>query len=289
VGIVILVSLVWTALYHRPWESACVVAAIVAVEVITSLVPVAAADAVIVRRVLLWGLLGALVSVATHGLRQRIAHSQRDAAVLQEQLREVTVAQDRDRIAAGLQDEVIQRIFAAGLSLGSAASLTSHPAVRQRVEVAAGELDQVLRLLRDTVFGLEHRLRDRGLRQEILELCGGLSPVPEISFTGPVDGALEPGGGTLLFTMLREALAVIARDAAVASVGVTVGEAACVTIVEAALLPHAAHADWAARESPGLREQAARAGARVDIDHVPGGVRLAWHLPLVTPGTRVTP
>jgi signal transduction histidine kinase len=36
-----------------------------------------------------------------------------------EQLREATVAQDRDRFAASLQDEVIQRIFAAGLSMGS--------------------------------------------------------------------------------------------------------------------------------------------------------------------------
>jgi hypothetical protein len=56
VGVVILVPLAWTALFHRRWESGCVVAAIVAVEVITSVVPVAAADAVIVRRVLLWGL-----------------------------------------------------------------------------------------------------------------------------------------------------------------------------------------------------------------------------------------
>ena len=99
VGIVILVPLVWTALFHQRWESACVVVAIVTVEVITSLVPTAAADSVITRRVLLWAGLGTLISVATHGLRDRIAHSQRESARLQEQLREVTVLQDRDRIA----------------------------------------------------------------------------------------------------------------------------------------------------------------------------------------------
>ena len=138
VGIVILIPLVWTALFHRRWESACIVAAIVAVEVITSLVPTAAADAVIIRRVLLWGLLGALISVAAHILRNRIARSQRDAALLQEQLREATVAQDRDRIAAGLQDQVIQLIFAAGMNLQSAASLSRQPVVRERVEEAPG-------------------------------------------------------------------------------------------------------------------------------------------------------
>jgi signal transduction histidine kinase len=286
VGIVILIPLIWTALFHRRWESACIVAAIVAVEVITSLVPVAAADAdsVIIRRVLLWGLLGALLSVAAHGLRDRIARSRHDTALLEEQLREATVLRDRDRIAAGLQNEVIQRIFAAGMSMESAASLTTQPGVRQRLEAATGDLDYALRLIRDTVFGLEHRLRGRGLRQEILELSGGLSPEPEVSFTGPVDGALEPGGGTRLVAMLRDALAVIAQDAVLASIGVTADEAACTTVIEARL-PHAAGAGWAARESPGLREQAARAGASVDIEPGPDGVRFAWRLPLIAAST----
>ena len=212
VGIVILAPLVWTALFHRRWESACVVVAILAVEVVISLVPVSAADSVIARRVLLWAALGTLISVATHGLRDRIAHSQRESARLHEQLREMSVQQDRDRIAAGLQDEVIQRVFAAGLALQSAASLSTQPSVRRRVEGAAGDLDQVLRLLRDTVFGLERRLHDRGLRREILELCGDLSPAPEVSFSGPVDGALQPGMGTGLVQLLREALVEIGPE-----------------------------------------------------------------------------
>jgi hypothetical protein len=41
----------WTSVLV-PWESACAVAAIVAVEVIISLAPVAAPDSVITRRVL---------------------------------------------------------------------------------------------------------------------------------------------------------------------------------------------------------------------------------------------
>ena len=255
VGIVILIPLVWTALFHRRWESACIVAAIVAVEVITSLVPTAAADAVIIRRVLLWGLLGALISVAAHILRDRIARSQRDAALLQEQLREATVAQDRDRIAAGLQDQVIQLIFAAGMNLQSAASLfAAASSCRERVEEATGDLDQALRLIRDTIFGLEQRLRDRGLRQEILDLCGGLSPVPVVSFAGPVDGALPPGSRD---PAGRAAARGPDRDRAgrsSASVGVTAGDAACVTEIKAMPLPHAV--GWA---SQGVG-RAARAG-----------------------------
>ncbi len=280
VGIVILVPLVWTALFHQRWESACVVVAIVTVEVITSLVPTAAADSVITRRVLLWAGLGTLISVATHGLRDRIAHSQRESARLQEQLREVTVLQDRDRIAAGLQDEVVQRVFTTGLALQSAASQATQPGVRQRIEAAAGDLDQVLRLLRDTVFGLERRVRDRGLRREILELCEGMSPAPEVSFSGPLDGALHPGTGTWLIQLLREVFIVIEPVAVPASIGVTGDEQACVTVVEATARPHAADVEWAARKPAGLVELAARAGASIDIEPIPGGVRYALRLPL---------
>ncbi len=83
VGIVILIPLVWTALFHRRWESACIVAAIVAVGVVVSLTPVAAADSVIARRVLLWIAVGALISIATHGLRDRIRRSQQESAQLE--------------------------------------------------------------------------------------------------------------------------------------------------------------------------------------------------------------
>ena len=47
VGVVILIPLLWTALFHQKWESACIVAAIVAVEVIISVTPVAVPGAVI--------------------------------------------------------------------------------------------------------------------------------------------------------------------------------------------------------------------------------------------------
>jgi hypothetical protein len=80
--------------------------------------------------------------------------------------------------------------------------------------------------------------------------------------------------------MLREALDVIAQDAVLASIGVTADEEECTTVIEARL-PHAAGAGWAARQSPGLREQAARAGASVDIEPGPDGVRFAWRLPLI--------
>ena len=83
VGIVILVPLIWTALFHRRWESACVLVAIVTVEVVISLTPVFEPDAVIARRVILWAALGTVITVATHELRDRGSRAHREAVALQ--------------------------------------------------------------------------------------------------------------------------------------------------------------------------------------------------------------
>jgi len=72
VGVIILIPLIWTALYHRRWESAVVLALVVAVEVVTSLTPVVGQAAVIMRRVVFWGILGFVVSYAIQGLRHRL-------------------------------------------------------------------------------------------------------------------------------------------------------------------------------------------------------------------------
>lgn len=53
--------------------------------------------------------------------------------------------------------------------------------------------------------------------------------MPQVSFVGPIDGALPPGVGTRLLALLREALTVIGQDGVLASVGVTADDAACVT------------------------------------------------------------
>ena len=191
VGIVILVPLIWTTLFHRRWESACVVAAIVAAEIVVSLVQ-SAPDAVIVRRVLLWAALGVLLAVATHGLRDRIRRSQEAAARLQERVAELMVVQERDRLAADLQSSVVQRVFAAGLSLQSVLAMVTKAEVRRRVEASVADLDDVIRLIRQAIFGLENRLATQGLRHQVLQLCADASPVPEITFAGPVDDALPP-------------------------------------------------------------------------------------------------
>lgn len=279
VGIVILIPLVWAALFHRRWESAIIVAAIVAVEVIISLTPVAVPDAVLTRRVLLWALLGTLISVATHDLRDRMRRSQEATARLQDHLRERSILHDRDRIADDLRDKVIQRIFAAGLSLQGAAAMTTQPEVRRRVGTSVDDLDQVVRILRDTIFSLDHQLEGHGLRAGITALCGELSPAPEVTFTGPVDGALHPAVSTRLLEILRDALALISQDATLARISITADSDSHQTIIDAAPLPSANGAGGTDHGFPALQHQAAQAGIRLDIDRGASGTRFAWHVP----------
>ena len=67
------------------------------------------------------------------------------------------LADDRDRIAQGLNDVVIHRIFAAGLDLEAALGLIGERPGTSMIYHALDELDQVIRDIRDTVFGIRHR------------------------------------------------------------------------------------------------------------------------------------
>jgi signal transduction histidine kinase len=281
VGIVILVPLIWTALFGQLWESACVVAAIVAVEVVISLTPAAAPDAVIARRVILWAALGAVISVSTHGLRDRIRRAREQAARLQDRLREASIVEDRDRIAGDLRDKVIQQIFAAGLTLESAAMRTTDPDMRGRIDKTIDDLDHAVLILRDTIYGLEHRLEGRGLRTEILRLCEELNLAPELSFTGPVDGAPHPGDRAGLLELLREALPLIGQRFGATRIEITASGDSFTAAVEARPLAGASKI-----ETPSecvLRNKAARAGFGIDIEPGPDTTRFAWHLTVRAP------
>jgi hypothetical protein len=68
---------------------------------------------------------------------------------------EVTLrlVQDRDRIAGALNAVVINRIFSAGLTLETALGLmNSERAAAGKVHAAIGELDMVIREVRNVVF-----------------------------------------------------------------------------------------------------------------------------------------
>lgn len=135
-------------------------------------------------------------------------------------------------------------------------------------------------MLRDTIFGLDHRTKSRGLRQEILDLCSDVSPAPEVRFSGPVDGALQPGMATQLLGMLRNSISLAGEHAVPARIGITAGDDCFAIMVEVAPADDAGTSTGSAPALDSLRDAAFRAGIRIDIARVSGGTRFAWEVPL---------
>ena len=62
--------------------------------------------------------------------------------------------QDRDRIAGGMTDLVVHRLFSAGLALEMALGLMGDHPGAGKVQEAVGELDLAIRDVRNVVFDL---------------------------------------------------------------------------------------------------------------------------------------
>ncbi|MFB7472522.1 GAF domain-containing sensor histidine kinase [Kitasatospora sp. NPDC056184] len=155
-------------------------------------------------------------------LALRLAEGQRDQQRL-------AVFQDRDRIARDLHDLVIQRLFATGMMLESAARRAVVPEVKVRVGEAVDELDATIQEVRTTIYALQHddhgdepdTLRTRVLR-ECSQAAAALGFKPSVSFVGPVESLVGEKTGRQLLAALREMLSNTARHARASRVGVEI-------------------------------------------------------------------
>jgi signal transduction histidine kinase len=213
-----------------------------------------------------------------------------DNARLHARLRELAMNEDRERIARGLHDTVIQRVFAVALSLQATGVLTSEPAVKERLATAVADLDETIRQVRTAIFALEPPpMAQGGLRVQVLELCAeatrSLGFDPDVRFAGPVDLVPEPVRVELLST-LREALSNVARHARATTVRVEVaataseaGEELDLEVVDNGVGPSVAGES----AGKGLGNMAGRAqdrGGSFALTTTPtGGSQLRWHVP----------
>jgi len=155
-------------------------------------------------------------------LALRLAEYQRDKQRL-------AVFQDRDRIARDLHDLVIQRLFATGMMLESAARRALVPEVRTGIGKAVDELDATIQEVRTTIYALQHgdtddepdTLRTRVLR-EGSQAAAALGFKPTITFTGPVESLVGEQTARQLLAALREMLSNTARHARASRVAVDV-------------------------------------------------------------------
>ncbi|MGA7206201.1 MAG: GAF domain-containing protein [Specibacter sp.] len=140
---------------------------------------------------------------------------------------QMMVFRDRDRIAKDLHDLVIQRLFAAGLSLQSLARYFDNPEAAQRLRGITSDLDSTIRELRNTIYSLGEISEDvELLSSQILQTVSNNAKssalTPHLHLAGPIDSAIPRDVGKQLLTVLSEALSNAIRHALASQIEVAV-------------------------------------------------------------------
>ncbi len=187
-----------------------------------------------------------------------------------------------------MHDVVIQRLFATGLGLQSAARVAEERYVRVRINEAVDELDLAVRDIRETIFEL-HQAQATPFPQQVLELAAGfagpLGFTPQVEFAGQLD-RVEVQLGLDVLAVVREALSNVARHARAGWVGVRLG-------VDTDSMWVVVEDDGAGFTETGRRSGLANLDRRA---HLRGGAfevgragqrgtRLTWRVPRLTPDT----
>jgi two-component system, NarL family, sensor histidine kinase DevS len=148
-----------------------------------------------------------------------------DNTRLQARLENMAVLEDRERIARELHDNVIQRLFAAGMTLQTTLPLSTRDEVTNRITRAVDEIDDTIRDIRRTIFALEAQSR-RGVRVDIFAHADAaretLGFTPELRLEGPIDSVVPDATTEHLLATLREALSNVAQHASASKVDVVV-------------------------------------------------------------------
>ncbi|EST36617.1 GAF domain-containing sensor histidine kinase [Streptomyces roseochromogenus] len=200
---------------------------------------------------------------------------------------QIALLKDRDRIARDLHDLAIQRLFATGMTLQSACRFIEHPEAAERVLRAVDELDETIKIIRSTIFGLRAGTgpADSGLRARVVRVVGETAPLldftPSVRIEGLVDTDVPPETADHVVAVLAEALTNIARHAHADRAQVVLvadGREVSLTVSDDGVgIP------GDGRRS-GLRNMAERAeqlGGRLAVSSAPGGgTVLDWRVPL---------
>ena len=140
---------------------------------------------------------------------------------------QLTVLEDRDRIARDLHDLVIQRLYATGMSLQGTLPMSTRPEVTERLRNAVDAMDDTIKDIRATIFALQaRRAPGTSLRTEILVLIDEMTTMlgfaPTLRLGGGLGTPVTAEIAEHLIAVLREALSNVARHSGATQVSVTV-------------------------------------------------------------------
>jgi signal transduction histidine kinase len=142
-------------------------------------------------------------------------------ARVQGEVERLVVLEDRERIAKELHDGVIQALFAVGMGLQGTALMSGDAELSTRIEGAVGELDRVIRDLRNYIFGLRpgilaDRELGKALRSLVDEFQSKSGVVTIIELDESVAAELASKASDVV-QLTREALSNVGRHAEAAT------------------------------------------------------------------------
>ncbi len=216
---------------------------------------------------------------AQAGVALELADARRDAE-------QVTMLQDRERIARDLHDLVIQRLYATGMSLQGALPLIARPEVADRVTRAVDAMDDTIGEIRSAIFALQsrHDLKQPALSERILdvlqEMTGPLGFAPSLSLSTGLDNQVPAEVGDQALHTLREALSNAARHADASRVDVRVQAGSDLVVV---VSDDGVGLGDSTRRSglANLAERAGQLGGTLQIGPAGDrGTELRWQVPL---------
>jgi len=206
-----------------------------------------------------------------------------DQATLRHQLRELTLSEERERLARDLHDTVIQRLFGVGLALQITLSASMDDEVRTRINSSLDELDTTIHEIRTTIFEIDQEDFQGGAfstRIKVLtdEVAARLGIDVDLRLAADIDHQIGSRCAHHTIQALREALSNLARHSGATAARVDVD-------VDANLIVLRVTDDGVGFVSPvgpgrGLRNLTSRArdlGGDCTIDSAPGrGTLVRW-------------
>lgn len=198
--------------------------------------------------------------------------------------RELDVLADRDRIARDLHDDVIQRLFATGLQLETAAHGLDDGDLARRLTGAADQLHEIIDEIRETIFELQGAGREplrRRLYQVVERLTADTNLRVAVQMSGPVD-VVPAQRADDVESVITESVSNAVRHAHASelSVSVVAGDRLTIDVRDDGIgVPDRPRR----RGLDNIRHRAERWGGSSSVTRpVRGGTWVQWSIPLIT-------
>jgi signal transduction histidine kinase len=148
-----------------------------------------------------------------------------DQAMLRTNMRELTLSEERERLARDLHDTVIQRLFGVGLALQMSLHSIVNDEVRDRINNVLDELDETIHEIRTTIFEIDQDLVvGPTLEQRVKKMSGEiesrLGVLANVKVSADIDNNVGPRCAQHCVQALREILSNVVRHSEASEVDI---------------------------------------------------------------------